>query len=112
MRGNMIRWYRSLYMDDEVRKNPEKCKKRVMKRRPWKKNYYVLVLAANPNNLFEIMETRQLFFRHYARFDMYVVGLAVDYEGAVKLLQQMLEEIYRADDSFSPRKYFDKDDFK
>ena len=27
-------------------------------------------------------------------------------------LQQMLEEIYCADASFSPRKYFDKDDFK
>lgn len=108
----MIRWYRALYMDEKVKENPEKCKKRVMRRRPWKKSYYVLTLASNADNLFEIMDTRQLFFRYYARHDMYVVGLSADYAGAVELLRQMVEEICCADASFSPRAYFDKDDFK
>ncbi len=108
----MIRWYRGLYMDEKVKKNPGKCKRRVMRRRPWKKSYYALLLAGNPENLFEIIATRQLFFRRYWYLDMYVVGLAAEYQEAVKLLQQMLEEIYRADASFAPRQYFDRDDFE
>lgn len=108
----MILWYRSLYMDEEVKKHPAKCKKRVSRRRLWPKSYYALLLAENPDNLFEIIDTRQLFFRRYGYLDMYVVGLATDYSGAVALLQQILEEIWQADASFSPRKYFDRDDFE
>lgn len=58
----MIYWYQNLYMDETVEKNPKRCKKRVEKRRPWKKSYVVLTLAQNDKNLFEIMQTRQLFF--------------------------------------------------
>lgn len=108
----MILWYHSLYMDESVKKHPEKCKKRVSKRRPWKKSYYALALAENPDNLFEIMDTRQLFFRRYSYLDIYVVGLAKDYEGAVGLLQQILEEIWQNTAPFTPRQYFDRDDFK
>ena len=108
----MILWYRSLYMDEQVKKNSGKCKKRVSKRRPWKKSYYALCLAENPDNLFEIMDTRQLFFRRYRYLDMYVLGLAGDYKGAVGLLQQILEEIWQNTAPFAPRQYFDRDDFK
>lgn len=108
----MILWYRGLYMDEEVKKHPEKCKKRVSRRRPWKKSYYALLLAENPDNLFEIIDTRQLFFRRYHYLDMYVVGLAAHYSEAVVLLQQILEEIWHADASFAPREYFDRNDFE
>ena len=67
----MIYWYQNLYMDETVEKNPKRCKKRVEKRRPWKKSYVVLTLAQNDKNLFEIMQTRQLFFRRYRHVDMY-----------------------------------------
>ena len=65
----MIYWYQNLYMDETVEKNPKRCKKRVEKRRPWKKSYVVLTLAQNDKNLFEIMQTRQLFFHRYRHVD-------------------------------------------
>lgn len=107
----MIYWYRDLYMDEKVAKNPERCKRRVARRRPWKKSYVAVTLAANEKNLFEIMETRQLFFRRYAYLDLFVVGLAENYENAVGLLQQILEMGYQRDPAFSPRSYFQKEDF-
>ena len=88
----MIYWYQNLYMDEAVEKNPKRCKKRVEKRRPWKKSYVVLTLAQNDKNLFEIMQTRQLFFRRYRHVDMYVVALTSDYDAAVEILQQILEK--------------------
>lgn len=108
----MIYWYRNLYMDDVVAKNPQRCKKRVEKRRPWKKSYVALTLAANEKNLFEIMETRQLFFRRYNYLDLYVVGLASDYKKAVEILQDILEQGYYLDPLFQPRERFKKEDFE
>ena len=107
----MIYLYHSLYMDDVVAKHPARCKKRVERRRPWQKNYYAVMLAANDANLFEIMGTRQLFFQRYRYLDMYILGLASDYKGAVKLLQRMIEDICREAPEFSPRQYFRKKDF-
>lgn len=98
-------------MDETVKKHPRRCKRRVMRRRPWKKNYYAVMLASNEENLFEIIGTRQLFFRRFAYLDMYVLGLAANYENAVKLLQDMAEEVCRAGQGFSPREHFDKKDF-
>jgi hypothetical protein len=100
-----------MYMDKKVAKHPKRCKRRVAGRRPWKKSYVAIVLAANEENLFEIMETRQLFFRRYGYLDLYVVGLASNYENAVELLQQMLVKGYKENPSFSPRTCFDKKDF-
>lgn len=110
MEINMIYWYRHLYMDEIVKKKPGKCKKRVERRRPWKKNYYAVTLAANPANLFEIMGTRQMFFRRYAYLDLYVVGLAGSKEGAITLLQEMLERMNR-EDCWNPNELFRQKDF-
>lgn len=90
----MIYWYPDLYMDEIVAKHPKKCKKRVARRRPWKKSYVAVTLATNEKNLFEIMETRQLFFRRYAYLDLYVVGLAANQEAARELLQQIVEDMW------------------
>ncbi len=107
----MIYWYKDLYMDDTVAKHPKRCKERVERRRPWKRSYVAISLANNPDNLFEIMETRQMFFRRYASIDMYVVALCSTYAEAVDILQHILVTGYSLDPDFSPRTYFDKSDF-
>lgn len=107
----MIYWYPDLYMDEKVAKHPEKCKKRVAERRLWKKSYVVITLAINEKNFFEIMETRQLFFRWYSHHDLYVIGLASDREAARKLLQQIIEDMWREDTSCRPQDYFKRDEF-
>ncbi|MBO5486624.1 MAG: hypothetical protein J5988_06820 [Eubacterium sp.] len=106
----MVCWYRDLYMDETVRKNPKKCKKRVEKRRPWKKNYYAVTLASNPENLFDIIGTREMFFRRYAYMDVFVVGLAASKGEAVKLLQEILEEMNRKN-VWNTAHFFRKKDF-
>ena len=97
----MIYWYQNLYMDETVEKNPKRCKK----------SYVVLTLAQNDKNLFEIMQTRQLFFRRYRHVDMYVVALTSDYDAAVEILQQILEKGYRENPEYNPRNVFAKKEF-
>ena len=115
----MLHWYRNLYMDEAVQKKTEKSKRRVEMCHKsfrqslcfWKQDYYVIMLAENPQNLFEIIEIRQLFFRRYQHMDLYVVALAVTKERAVRLLKDMLTEIWESDRQFCVRGYFDKEDF-
>lgn len=85
-----------------------------MRRRPWKKNYYALMLAQNPQDLFEIVGTRELFFRRFGYLDLYIVGLTSDYDSAVKILCRILTQYYSGSGQSgqTPRDLFDKDDFE
>lgn len=108
----MIFWYHDLYMDEIVAKNPSRCKKRVEQRKPWKRSYYAVTLAANKQNLFEIMDTRQLFFRRYAYLDIHVIGLAHCYESALTLLTQMIMDVLAKQGDIRPAEYFLAGEFK
>ena len=104
----MIHWYKDLYMDQKIRGNPERCKRHIercagsLKRSLSKfwKSYYAITLPSNEENLYDIMETRQLFFRRYAKKDLYIVGLAKSYDSALELLQQILLEAEGQDGQF------------
>lgn len=112
----MIFWYNSLYMDDVVRKKEEKCRKTIEKRSiwrklPWKKSYYIIMLANNEKNLFEIMCTDQMFFKYYGNTDIYIVGVSGDYEGAVEIFRQIMTQGYGKDEGFDPRKVYSRECF-
>lgn len=115
----MIHWYNNLYMDQKIRENPKRCKQHVERcagslRRSLSKfwrSYYAITLPSNEKNLFDIMETRQLFFRRYAHLDLYIVGLAKNYDSALDLLQQILMETAGQDGELQFRNRFDKSDF-
>lgn len=117
----MIFWYNSLYMDDSVKENEEKCRRIIGKRTKWqkfpwkflpfKKSYYTIILANNKDNLFEIVNTNQMFFKYYEHTNVYIVGVSRDYEGAVEILRQIMTSGYRGDKEFDPRKVFTRDCF-
>lgn len=113
----MIFWYENLYMDDSVKEEEKKCKKIIEKRSfwqklPWKKSYYIIILANNKKNLFEILNTSEMFFDYYGHTDIYIVGVARKHENAVEILRQILTEGYQKDDDFDPRKVFLKEHFQ
>lgn len=117
--AEMIHWYQDLYMDQKVRENPRRCRRHIERcagslRRSLSKfwrSYYAITLPSNEENLFDIIETRQLFFRRYAHLDLYIVGLAENYDSALELLQQILLESAGQGEEFAPQSRFDKSDF-
>ncbi len=120
----MIYWYDHLYTDEAVRRKEPDYKKavedKVKKSIPGKifskkmlpsKHFYLLVLANNQENLFEIVNTNQMFFRYYEYTDVYVVGIAKNYDGAVEILRRIMTEGYGADQAFDPRSVFTRNRF-
>ena len=65
----------------------------------------------NEKNLFEIMNTDQLFFKYYGQKELYVIGVTSDYDAAVSVVEQILCEGYAASEEFSPKQIFEKKDF-
>lgn len=101
----MIKWSNELYLDETVRKKPDKWKKRIEQ---GKLSYslFCICLASNEKNLFDIMNSNELFFQHYKRNDLYIAGLAKTREDAIDLLQDMVEDIYQKTGDVKVRDYF------
>lgn len=113
----MIFWFNGLYMDESVRKNEKKCREIIERRSkwqklPWKKSYYIIMLANNRENLFEIMNTSEMFFRYYGYTDIYIIGVSRHYKGAVEMLRRIMTEGYRKDTGFDPRQLFQRERFR
>lgn len=116
----MIYWYQQLYMDETVSERPNRCKKRVEECyrdwkktvRLWKGSYYIVALAANPENLFDIMECKQMFFRHYQSQDFYIIGLTSTREAAIDVVQTIIQEKLALDEKADLHHIFRKEDFE
>ena len=107
----MIMWYQNVYMDENASKNPQKCMNRVEAVKLWKKSYTLITLPTNAENLFDILNSRELLFDYYKRRDMYVLGVAADRESAMELLVYLIDDMMKQSGEFSPRTFFGRDKF-
>ena len=118
----MLYWYRDLMIGEKMKKNPEKYMKKVEKHYQANPNgkifgkkippineLFVVVRATNPDNLFEVMGTRQWFFKHYSKTDIYIIGVFQSEDEALKTVQTVLSDGYTKDPEYDPRETF-KDD--
>ena len=109
----MVFWYTDLYMDEEVKKNPKRCKRRILSKKLYKKSYYIITLPSNNDNLFDIIATREIIFKRYENIDMYVLGIAGNRESAIEILQKIiLENCIEENDIKKPIHLFEKEKFK
>jgi hypothetical protein len=106
----MIRWYEQLYTDDFIVRNMKYHMKRVESGKDQKKRITIITLASNPDNLFDIVDSRELSFCYYRKRDIYILGLAKNKKEAIQLLIQLVNKVWKRDE-FNPREYFSKDKF-
>ena len=101
----MIKWYPDLYLDDRAAKKEAKLKGKIEKGKLML-DVYCICMATNPDNLFDIINVNELFFRYYKRRDLYIIGLAYSRESAVRLIEQIALDIYNNTDYFEPEEFF------
>ena len=90
----MFHWNAGLYMDEKVKKKPQKYR-RLVKKKKLVQGCYCITLPVNEKNCMDIYSSREFWFRHYREQEIEIIGLAADREGAVGLLLQMAEDITR-----------------
>ncbi|MDO5520265.1 MAG: hypothetical protein Q4G58_07230 [bacterium] len=101
----MIKWYQHLYLDQKAEKKIEKLKSKIEDGKI-SINLYCVCIASNEDNILDIMNVNELLFRHYARIPVYIVGLAYSKENALKLVEEIVLDIYNNTDEFNAREYF------
>lgn len=87
-----IRYCKKLYLGESIdEKKLDKLKKR-MKDKPLLCGSYLIAISENPNNQLDIMQARQLVQTYYSSYPIRVVGVAADYDEALVLVEQIVQE--------------------
>lgn len=88
----MLTFYPKLYLGEGIKETKlDKIKKKLVKN-PLLANVYVLTFAQNPADQLEFFDARQLGQRFYDRYPLEIIGIARDYEDALKLVEQITRE--------------------
>lgn len=100
-----MQWAKRLYVSERAAAK----KNRIM----WKANHgagmlsvYFIALASNEQNLFDIFHAAHLKQRAFYRQNPHIVGIALSYNEALELLEQMVGDIYRETGALRVREYF------
>lgn len=103
--GRKIEYHHKLYISDGISQSKlDKIKKKLDKR-PLFCSEYLLTLASNPTEQLDIFPARQLVQGYYLKCPVYVVGIASDYNSAVKLVETIVQECLQVRGDCSLRKY-------
>lgn len=101
----MIHFRQPLYLSEEVKKKEKKII-RDIERRKLQLKVTVIALATNPNNLFDLYDSKELLQPYYKKYDIQVIGLAADMDDAKQLVCQIVEEIVQETGADYIREYF------
>lgn len=101
----MISWTSRLYVGDKMKKKKENVIASINSREATF-GVYCITFASHPDNLFDIMNANELLFPYYKKSEVRIVGLARGKEEALKLVQNMLMEVYQKTGNFDVRTYF------
>lgn len=88
-----MKWYDKLYLGEKAAPKALKMK--------WKISHnagmisaYVITLASNPDNLMDIIPSRELLQKGYPKEDMIIIGLALGYEEALQVVTNIIQDTY------------------
>ena len=100
-----MQWAENLYLTDKTAKKKDKIIRKA-NRGMGMVSIYLITLASNPENLFDIFHAAHLKQPAFYKQDLFVVGIASGYEEALELVQRMVEDIYRQTGGFAVREDF------
>ena len=101
----MITWSSCLYIGEGIGKKRDRIKRRVEQGKPVP-GIFLITEPSNRENLFDILDAKEICFPYYRRHPMTVYGLAKGKDEAEELVVRMLEEVYRETGEFKVREYF------
>lgn len=99
-----MKWYRKLYLGEGIKKSEEQLIKKI-ETNAGLPNTYLITLAANGKDLFDIFSTNLLFQPVLHGHCPLIVGIAKGWEEAAELAAGIALEAYRQNGDFDIQKY-------
>lgn len=98
-----MRWYERLYVGEKAEKNRYKIIQAVREEK--KSGYFIVTMASNEKNLFDIFSARTLNQPYYKEKDLLIVGVAADYGDAVALAGKIVGEVFAETGGYDVKRY-------
>lgn len=90
--SSKINYHNRLYLGDSIQKSKlDKLRKRLDKK-PLSCDAYLITISRNPSDQLEIFSAKQLVQNYYNQYPVYVIGITSDYNEAVALVEQIVQE--------------------
>lgn len=81
-----------LYLGESIREQKLDKIKKKLENKPLLSGVFLVALSRNPSDQLEIYNAKQLVQKYYAKYPPYVVGIAGNYDEAVRMVEQMVRE--------------------
>ena len=99
-----MKYYHDLYLSKSLLSKKETIIEK-LENNQWQLSKYLLVLAQNENNHLEFFDSVLLTQNLMPKEDLFVVGIADSYLGAVDMVQKITEEVYASTGNTNIRSY-------
>lgn len=100
-----IKWYRKLYMGENAKKSRYKIVWKVT-HKAGLINTYLITIPKFENNQLEIINSSELLQKHYNDTTTCIVGIAVGYDEALKLVETIVSDVLTETKGMCIREYF------
>lgn len=87
-----LTYHRELYLGESIRVEKLDKIKRKLETRPMSARVFLITVSGNSSDQLEIYASKQLAQSYYKKYPPYVVGIAGDYQEAVKLIERLVQE--------------------
>jgi len=89
---NRLNFASRLYLGEGIPEKKLDIIKKKLTFRPLMANVYIITFAQNPADQLEFFDARQMFQRYYRDHTVNVIGIAKNYDDAVKLIGKITQE--------------------
>ena len=99
-----MKWYKDLYLGESLAQSATKVIRHI-KSGKFLPDVYVVSFASNPENLLDIIPSRELLQPAYPKEGLRIIGVARGKKEAIRLVQQIVEEVYTQTGDVQIRQY-------
>lgn len=99
-----IKLYSHIYYGDKAKQQKYKILWK-LKHRKLMPKVYVITFPSNPLNLLDVYNYMELLQPYYRRRTFTVLGIAYGYEEALKIVEQIVGEVYKKTGNFKIEEY-------
>lgn len=100
-----MKYYHNLYLSEGFQEKKAEILDK-LERKETQLNKYLVVLSKNSNNQLEIFESILLIQKIYEMDNLFVVGIADGYDGALEMIEKLTQEVYDITRGTDIRNYF------
>lgn len=87
-----LNYHPDLYLGESIKeKKLDKIKKK-LENKPLLSGVFLITLSKNSSDQLEIYNAKQLVQKYYEKYPPYVVGIAGNYDEAVRMVERMVQE--------------------